>query len=169
MGQLLEGSKDSCAYCGELLGLLAIHLILLAVNKLRPDLAGTVCIGLDRLGVLGRVVDLSDDCLPSGTKHLDILKVLMLHCQAFSFDCVYEHIEAHQDNKEAYMDLSQVAQLNCCMDIDAKSELWELVGQMTPAQLALPLEPVEVMVGQHMMTSGLEESLVYWCNKILAR
>ncbi len=154
MGQLLEGSKDSCAYCGELLGLLAIHLILLAVNKLRPDLAGTVCIGLDCLGALGRVVDLSDDCLLSGTKHSDILKVLILHCQAFSFDCVYEHVEVHQDNQEAYMDLSRVAQLNCCMDIDAKSELWELVGQMTPAQLALPLEPVVVMVGRHMMTSG---------------
>ncbi|KAL3775524.1 hypothetical protein HJC23_004404 [Cyclotella cryptica] len=168
LGRLVEGSKDVCAYRGELLGLLAIHLILLAVNKLRPDLAGTVRIGSDCLGALGRVVDLPDDCLPSGTKPSDILKVLMLHCQAFSFDCVYEHIEAHQDDQEAYMELSRVAQLNCCMDIDAKRELLELVGQMTPAQLTLPLEPVVVMVGRHKMTSGSEERIVYWCNKILA-
>ena len=45
LGRILEGSKDACAYRGDLLGLLAIHLILLAVNKLRPDLAGKVHIG----------------------------------------------------------------------------------------------------------------------------
>ena len=78
---------------------------------------------------------LPDYRLFSGTKHYDILKVLMLHCQSFSFDFVYEHVEAHHDDHDAHMKLSQVAQLNYCMDIDAKRELWELVGQMT-----LPLD-----------------------------
>lgn len=44
-------------------------------------------------------------------------------------------------------ELSRVAQLNCCMDFDAKRELWDLVGQTLPAQHTLPLEPVVVMVG----------------------
>lgn len=70
---------------------------------------------------------------------------------------MYEHVEAHQDDHDAHMKLSRVAQLNYCMDIDAKRELWELVSQMT-----LPLESVVVM------TSGSEESIVYWRNKILA-
>jgi hypothetical protein len=169
LGRLVEGSPDACAYRGELLELLAIHLILLAVNKLRPSLTGSVHIGSDCLGALGRVVRLPSDQLPSGTKHSDILKVLMLHCQEFSFDCIYENVEVHQDDQDAYGELSRVSQLNCCMDIEAKSELWELVGQTTPAQLALPLEPVIVMVGRHKMTSWSEERLVYWCNKILAR
>jgi hypothetical protein len=34
LGKLVESSKDVCAYRVELLGLLAIHLILLAVKKL---------------------------------------------------------------------------------------------------------------------------------------
>lgn len=73
LGCILEGSKDSCPYRGELLGLLAVHLILLAVNKLRPDLTGKVRIALDCLGALGRMVDLPTDRLPSGVKHSDIL------------------------------------------------------------------------------------------------
>ena len=47
LGKLVESSKDVCAYRGELLGLLAIHLILLAVKKLRPDLTGRVKIVSD--------------------------------------------------------------------------------------------------------------------------
>ena len=52
LGKFAEGSKDACAYRGELLGLLAIHLILLAVKKLRPDLKGRVRIVSDCLGAL---------------------------------------------------------------------------------------------------------------------
>ncbi len=114
-------------------------------------------------------MSLPSDRLPSGTKHSDILKVLMRQCQAFSFDCNYVHVEAHQDDNDDYGALSRISQLNCCMDLAAKSELWELVGQSTPAQLPLPLEPVVVMVGRHKMTSGSEDSIGFWCHKILAR
>lgn len=138
LGQILEGSKDSCAFRGELLGLLAIHLILLAVNKLNPELAGSVRIVSDCLGALRRVVDLPEDRLPSGVRHSDILKVLMLQCRSFTFDCAYEHVSAHQDDSAKYQDLPRPAQLNCCMDWDAKQELWDLVDQVVPPQQALP-------------------------------
>ena len=169
LGRLLEGSKDSCAFRGELLGLLALHLILLAINTLHPELTGKVRIISDCLGALKRVVDLPTDRLPSGVKHSDILKILMLHCRSFSFDCVYEHVEAHQNDHESYNDLPRPAQLNCCMDWDAKQELWVLVGQPTPQQQPLPLESVVVMIGQDKMTSGSEDSINFWCNRILAR
>jgi hypothetical protein len=42
-------------YHGELLGLMAIHLILLSVNKIHPTLAGSVKIVSDCLGALKRV------------------------------------------------------------------------------------------------------------------
>ena len=37
-----EQTMAACSYCGELLHLLAIHLILLSVNKVNPNLLGLV-------------------------------------------------------------------------------------------------------------------------------
>ena len=48
-GSFPEQSKRACAYRGELLGLMAIHLILLAVNKLDRRLRGKVKIYSDCL------------------------------------------------------------------------------------------------------------------------
>ena len=79
LGRIIDGSKDSCTYRGELLGLLAVHLILLAANKVHPELTGKVRIASDCLGALERIVELPRDRLPSGIKHSNILKVLVLH------------------------------------------------------------------------------------------
>ena len=43
------------AYQGELLGLMAIHLLLLSMNKIHPTLKGRVEIDSDCLGALNRV------------------------------------------------------------------------------------------------------------------
>ena len=94
----------------------------------------------------------------------------MVHCQSFSFECIYEHVEAHQDVEKGYQhELPRKAQLNSCMDLDAKRELWSLVGQDVPAQQPLPLEAVVVKIGKDKMMAGSEESIVFWCNKALAR
>jgi hypothetical protein len=53
-GAFPEQSIASCAYCGELLGLLAIHLILLSVNRVTPNLPGSVHIYSDCLGTLAK-------------------------------------------------------------------------------------------------------------------
>lgn len=168
LGKMVEGSKDACACRGELLGLLAIHLILLAANKRKPDLTGRVRIISDCLGALGRVVSLPGDRLPSGTKHSDIQNILMVHFQSFSFECIYEHVEAQQDEEKAYHGLPREAQLNSCMNLEAKSELGSLVGQEVPAPQPLPWESIVVRIGKDKMTAGLEESIVYWCNKAFA-
>ena len=54
----LERTLAACVYRGELLGLLAIHLILLAINKLSPSLTGSVQIYSDCLGALNNVENL---------------------------------------------------------------------------------------------------------------
>jgi hypothetical protein len=82
-----------------MLGLLAIHFLLLAVHKLHPDLGGQVALYSDCLGALGKVADLPQSRLPSSKKHADILKILMIHCQEFSFDVSYHHVCAHQDDR----------------------------------------------------------------------
>jgi hypothetical protein len=56
----MEGSRVSCSYCGKLVGLMAIHLILLAINKVNPGLQGSVHIFLTALRLWIR----SGTCLP---------------------------------------------------------------------------------------------------------
>jgi hypothetical protein len=91
-GSFPEQSKRACAYRGELLGLMAIHLILLAVNKLDKRLTGRVKIYSDCLGALGRVRSLPENRLPSGCKHSDILKNIMVNCSKLLFSCYYLHV-----------------------------------------------------------------------------
>jgi hypothetical protein len=57
----------------------------------------------------------------------------MVHCQSFSFECIYVHVEAHQNEEKGYHELPREAHFNSCMDLDAKRELWSLVGQDAPA------------------------------------
>jgi hypothetical protein len=101
-----------------MLGLFAIHLIL--------DLDGQVALYSDCLGALGNVANVPDTRLPARTKHADILKIIMVHCQAFPFDIIYRHIRAHQDKAKRYCDLIWQAQLNCQVDYIAKNVLWGL-------------------------------------------
>jgi hypothetical protein len=169
VGSFPEKSKDACAYRGELLGLLAIHLVLLAANKLDPELQGSVEIVSDCLGALSRITSLPDNRIPSGCKHSDILKVIMMHCKHFTFDCEYIHVDAHQDEQTPYAQLTRKSQLNCCMDSLAKQVIWLLMGEELPTQEALPLEPVAVFVGGEKMTSGSEDNLRFWCHRALAK
>lgn len=55
VGAFAEVSDDANAYRGELLGLMALHLILLAVNKINPTLDGSVTLHSDCLGAISRV------------------------------------------------------------------------------------------------------------------
>ena len=61
VGSFAEVSDEANTYRGELLGLMALHLILLAVNTIHPALDGSVTLHSDCLGALSRVAN-----LPSG-------------------------------------------------------------------------------------------------------
>jgi hypothetical protein len=161
-GAFPEQSKRACAYRGELLGLMAIHLILLAVNKLDKWLPGLVKIYSDCLGALGKVTSLPENQLPSGCKHSDILKNIMVNCSNLSFSCQYLHVQAHQDKKMSYQQLPRPTQLKCRMDASAKGQLWGLEGDVLPPQDVFPLEPLAVFVGKEKLTSGSEELLRFW-------
>jgi hypothetical protein len=54
VGAFAEASVAANAYCGELLGLMAVHLLLLAVETMSPGLRGSATIYSDCLGALGR-------------------------------------------------------------------------------------------------------------------
>jgi hypothetical protein len=130
-----------------------------------------VTIYSDCLGALKKVTSLPANRLPSGCKHSDILKNIMVNCSQHSFDCLYKHVEAHQDqdDRKSYQQLIRPSQLNCCMDIEAKNVIWGLVGEELPPQEIFPLEPVAVFVGKEKMTSGSEDELRFHCSRVIAK
>ncbi len=111
------------AYRGELLGLMAVHLLLLAVNTVLPGLSGSATIYSDCLGALGRMAKLPPYRIPSRCRHSDILKTIMVNCASLSFQREYHHVAAHQDDHTRWEDLIRVAQLNSACDAGAKAIL----------------------------------------------
>jgi hypothetical protein len=91
-GAFSEQTMAACSYRGELLGLLAIHLILLSVNKVNPNLLGSVHIYSDCLGALDKVKNLPPHRIPSKCRHSDVLKNIMIHCSTMMFDRLFSHV-----------------------------------------------------------------------------
>ena len=102
------------------MGLMAIHLILLAANKVWPSLRGSAVIYSDCLGALGRVANLPPYRIPTKCRHSDILKTILVNCTSLSFTLAYSHVKAHQGNHEEFSTLPRPAQLNVHCDGMAK-------------------------------------------------
>ncbi len=153
VGLFLEALLVANTYRGELLGLMAIHLILLSVNKLHSDLSRSIEIILDCLGALKRVTYLPPYPIPSRCHHSNILKTILVHCRKLSFTTYYSHIKAHQDDNKTFAQLSRKAQLNCICDHAAKQRI-AIDDTAGPALSRMfPLEPIGLFVnGKKMMS-----------------
>ena len=168
-GAFAEQTMAACSYRGELLGLLAIHLILLSANEIHPNLTGSVKIFSDCLGALDKVKNLPPHRIPSKCRHSDILKTIMIHCSSMTFDRIFSHVSAHQDENDDFNNLSREAQLNCACDFGAKRALHNLNPDDIPRQQQFPLEPVSVWAGREKMTSDTGGSVRFQAHKKLAR
>jgi hypothetical protein len=168
-GSFLVGSAVANAYRGELLGLMAIHLLLLSVNRIHPELKGSMEIISDCLGALNRVSYLPPYRIPSQCRHSDILKTILINCRDLSFNTHYSHIKAHQDDQQSFQNLSRKVQLNCICDHAAKFRI-AADGIKKPEQSRLfPLESVGVFVHGEKMTSDMGGSIRYWAHYQLAQ
>ena len=169
IGSFPEQSPNTNAYRAELLGLLAIHLVLLAICKALRLTQGHVSIFSDCVGALSRTVSLPKSRVPSRCKHADILKNLMIQCKDLPISREYFHVRGHQDDRTDFDKLSRPAQLNCFMDHEAKSVLWGLEGRCPPRQEALPLEPVTAWVGKHKLNPSTSDELRFWVHQQIAK
>jgi hypothetical protein len=116
VGSFTECTPDAGSYRGELLGLMAIHLILLGVNTFHIGIKGSVHIWSDCLGALDKVENLPPYRIPSRCSHGDILKNILVNCSDLTFIRKFSHVPAHQDDHTNYKDLSRPSQLNFQMD-----------------------------------------------------
>ncbi len=94
-GSFVEHTPDAGSYWGELLGCMAIHLILCVINVALPNLRGLVLILSNCLGALNKVRDLPPYRIPTQCSHLDILKNIMANCSELTFTRHYYHVKAH--------------------------------------------------------------------------
>jgi hypothetical protein len=65
VGSFVERTPEAGSYRGELLGLMAIHLILKGVNEFNPMLQGLIHILSDCLGALWKVENLPPHRIPA--------------------------------------------------------------------------------------------------------
>ena len=151
------------------MGLTALHLILCAVDIVKPDLPDQVQMCSDCLGALSRVTKLPDTRIPTSRSHSDLLKTIMVHCRQFSFGIDYTHVGSHQDDHLRFHKLSLPAQLNCRMDAAAKNAILKLDSDNLPTQEHFPLEPVSVFAGLEKMTSNMAPVLLFRTLKQLTR
>jgi hypothetical protein len=164
VGLFSESLIVANAYRGDLLGLMAIHLILLSINKIHRNLAGSVEIESDCLGALNSVTHLPPYRIPSHCCHSDILKNILIHCSDLSFTTYCSHIKAYQDDSKSFDKLSQKAQLNCTCNHAAKQRIAvDGTEGATPGRM-FPLEPISVFVKGEKMTSETGVGFVFGCN-----
>jgi hypothetical protein len=172
-GRLVLSFPEQClqanAYRGELLGLMALHLLLLAINKTKPLLEGSVHIYSDCLGALDKVEHLPPHRIPSKCRHSDVLKNIMLHCQEMSFKRIFSHVKAHQDDKLDWEALKHEEQLNCGCDHAAKRCIKETVINGLPKQQAFPLEPLALFVNDQKITTESGPSIRFEAQRQEAR
>jgi hypothetical protein len=148
---------------------MAIHLLLLATNKVHPGLKGLITFFSDCISGLDKVQNLPPYQIPSRCRHLDILKVIMVNCADLYFTRHYRHVKAHQDDGTKYHLLSQESQLNCAMDYKAKTAILSLNAMSLPRQQRFPLEPICIFVGNNKLTANMHDHLRYWAHLKLAR
>ena len=159
IGSFSEASQVANSYRGELLDLMAIHLILLSIDTVHGGKDGSVEVVSDCLGALRRVTDLPPYRIPSRCKHSDILKNILVHCRALSFTIHYRHVRAHQDDATPFKKLSRKAQLNCICDHTAKQQIaLDGAGRDTPERM-FPLEPIGMFVQGGKLTSDTGDTL----------
>ena len=106
IGAFPKASAAANAYWGELLGLMAVRLLLLAVNTMSPGLSGHVKIYSDCLGALGCMAKPPLYPVPTQCRHSDILKTILVNCGGLSFHQEYCHIKVHQDDRTRWEDLT---------------------------------------------------------------
>ena len=125
---------------------MAVHLLLLAVNTVSPGIIGLVRVYSDCPGALFRVVELPPYQIPSRCRHSNILKTILMNCGGLTFSRKYCHVEAHQNDKVKWEELSHEAQLNAACNAGAKAMIRKQNITDLPQQEAFSLEPICMFV-----------------------
>eukprot|EP00956_Cyclotella_meneghiniana_P010918 scaffold15270_cov101-Cyclotella_meneghiniana.AAC.2 len=175
-GSMAERNSNAGSYRGELLGLLAIHLWVAAVEEFyRLEEGPRGLIACDNLGALNKA-QLRRKKIRAGAKHSDILRVLRrLHnrrrgCKWQAFE--YKHVYGHQDQLRLWSRLTLLEKLNCKCDSLAKAAVSRALREgipITNARQLLPSESVAVFYNKGKLSSECGDDIRYQVGRVKAR
>ena len=177
IGTVLERSASAGSYRGELLGMLAIKLFLLAVEEFYQTVASGNKICCDNKGALftfGR----KSKRVPKGRSNSDIHRVIRTINSKMKSKYLQNHVKAHQDDHSLLRNLSFEAQLNCICDYLAKHALQsyhvnladsESRGPRLATEPRLPLEVARVYVDGVKQTTDVSKGLSFAMGRAMSR
>ena len=164
-GFFYERSQRAGSYRAELLGLLAIHTLLAALEayyKLPPS-SGKIC--CDNQGALYKSKEYRRR-IPVGASQADIKRCFRNVKTGLCAKLVYEWVESHQDRLKLWFQLSLEQQLNCLCDTLAKEAVTMSLADLTPpTTYRLPRESVAVYVEGLKQTSDVAKDVRYVLGK----
>ena len=121
-GSLAEWSHSAGSYRGEMLGMLAVRVFLLAIEEYYQQASGAAKgnkVSCDNKGVLF-TFDKKCKRVPAASSNADVRRALRELNRRSANQYRLEHVRGHQDKNKRYKDLSLEAQLNVECDIMAK-------------------------------------------------
>jgi hypothetical protein len=171
-GSFSEYSSSASSYRGELLGLCAINVVLLALSIVgNIDNRPQVTVWCDNKGAVNRASDQSRR-IKCGRPCADILRLLRSIRQELHLSASYIHVKAHMDDKLRWEQLSLEQQLNCHCDTLAKSAVsrsLEHEHHHTSIGQLLPKESVGLYIHNRKITSDPANELRYLLGKTEAK
>jgi hypothetical protein len=101
-GSFYEWCDKAGSYRGELVGLLSVHMLIMAVEEFYDLSDGPRgLVGCDNLGGLNKSKERRRK-IPSATKHADVLRVLRRVHARLRGKLEYKHVYGHQDCKKTW-------------------------------------------------------------------
>ena len=146
-GSFAEVSASAISYRGEQLGLLAIYLLLHAVELQFDGAGATNDVFCDNKGAITTFLSEAKH-VPSGKKNADIARVLRRVKGRMNNKLRPLHVRAHQDDHTDMSKLSLEARLNCHCDGLAKLAIHEWMCKDKGGWGRLPMEAAALMVSQ---------------------
>ena len=175
VGTVLERSESAGSYRGELVGMLAIKLFLLAIEEYYQVVSSDNEICCDNKGALFTFGKTSKR-VPKGRSNSDIHRVIRTINGRIQSKYLLTHVKAHQDDHSLLSRLSLEARLNCLCDELAKTALqsyWNelATGETThvAAEPSLPLEVARLYVEGIKQTTDVAKGLSFSIGKKNAR
>jgi hypothetical protein len=169
-GSFFEFSAKAGLYRGELLGLLAIHTLIRALEAyyLVGKTEGKLC--CDNQGALHKSKEIRRR-IPVGASQADIKRAFRNVKHGMHAELDYVWVESHQDRYKLWTQLTIEQQLNCICDDLAKAAVCQSLGftERTAPQLCLPRESAAVFVAGMKQTTDVAESVRFELSLVEAR